>query len=186
MASDAVHVRLEAERDRLEWLTRKGIGMPAAGVLYWLAVAAVVRLWPQRTALVISFVLTGAVFPVGALLTRLVGGNLFAKGPSLSPLSLLLTRAGRICSVCAYPRSQYQPSSWCSGVGPNRYGGHHPAARARCGASRAAALATGRCVLHGTCGHSRVDACEGRRHRSPSRRFAWRLTNCLCESAVER
>jgi len=31
-----------------------------------------------------------AVLPVGALLTRLIGGNLFAKSATLSPLSLLL------------------------------------------------------------------------------------------------
>ena len=42
----------EAERDRLSLLTRKGIGMPAAGLLYWLGVALLVRALPQKTALV--------------------------------------------------------------------------------------------------------------------------------------
>jgi hypothetical protein len=88
--SDGVRVELEAERARLALLTRKGIGMPAAGMLFWLATAVVVRVWPQRPALVIMFILTGLVFPVGVFLTRLVGGNLFAKSQALTSLGLLL------------------------------------------------------------------------------------------------
>src|SRR5215831_13524445 len=90
MATDAALAEFEAERDRLALLTRKGIGMPMAGMLYWLAVAFLLRQFPQRTALVFSFALTGAVFPVGALLTRLMGGDLFAKSQTLTPLGLLL------------------------------------------------------------------------------------------------
>lgn len=78
------------ERDHLARLTRKGIGMPIAGMCYWLAVAALVRALPQPRALVLSFVITGAVFPLGALLTRLMGGDLFAKSPTLTPLGLQL------------------------------------------------------------------------------------------------
>lgn len=78
------------ERDRLARLTRKGIGMPMAGFLYWVGVAFVVRELPRSTALVVCFALTGAVFPVGALLTRLLGGDLFAKTESLTSLGLLL------------------------------------------------------------------------------------------------
>jgi hypothetical protein len=37
-----------------------------------------------------SFFVTGLVFPVGVLLTRLAGGDLFAKSPGLTPLGLLL------------------------------------------------------------------------------------------------
>lgn len=68
--------------------TRKGIGMPLAGLCYWLAVSALVRMLPQPRALILSFFLTGAVFPLGALLTRLFGGDLFAKSPTLTPLGL--------------------------------------------------------------------------------------------------
>jgi hypothetical protein len=80
----------EAERDRLGRLTRKGIGMPAAGFLYWVAVALVLRSFPRDTALVFSFALTGVVFPLGILFTRLAGGDLFAKSATLTPLGLLL------------------------------------------------------------------------------------------------
>ena len=90
MATDIAVQELEAERDRLSRLTRKGIGMPIAGMLYWLAVAFLLRALPQKTALVFSFALTGVVFPVGALLTRLAGGDLFAKSPTLTPLGLML------------------------------------------------------------------------------------------------
>ena len=90
MATDIALLELEAERDRLSRLTRKGIGMPLAGMLYWLAVAFLLRAFPQKTALVFSFALTGMVFPVGALLTRLAGGDLFAKSPTLTPLGLQL------------------------------------------------------------------------------------------------
>jgi uncharacterized protein DUF7010 len=90
VATDIAVQELDAERDRLSRLTRKGIGMPIAGLLYWLAVAVLLRTFPQKTALVFSFALTGVVFPVGALLTRLAGGNLFAKSPTLTPLGLML------------------------------------------------------------------------------------------------
>jgi formate/nitrite transporter FocA (FNT family) len=90
MTTDRLAADLEAERDRVSLLTRKGIGMPMAGMLYWVAYAIVVRSFPQETALIISFCLTGAVFPVGVLLTRLAGGDLFAKSPSLTSLGLLM------------------------------------------------------------------------------------------------
>ena len=90
MATDIALLELEAERDRLSRLTRKGIGMPLAGMLYWLAVAFLLRAFPQKTALVFSFALTGMVFPLGALLTRLAGGDLFAKSATLTPLGLQL------------------------------------------------------------------------------------------------
>ena len=90
MATDPALAAFEAERDRLSRLTRKGIGMPLAGLLYWLGVAALLQALPQRTALIFSFALTGVVFPLGALLTRLAGGDLFAKSPTLTPLGMLL------------------------------------------------------------------------------------------------
>ena len=90
MTTDIALLEFDAERDRLSRLTRKGIGMPLAGMLYWLAVAFLLRVFPQKTALVFSFALTGMVFPLGALLTRLAGGDLFAKSASLTPLGLQL------------------------------------------------------------------------------------------------
>lgn len=90
MTGDSALRELEAERDRLSVLTRKGVGMPAAGMLFWIAVSFVLRWEEPRTALVICFVLTGPVFPVGYALTRLAGGDLFAKSPTLTPLGIQL------------------------------------------------------------------------------------------------
>jgi hypothetical protein len=81
---------IDAERARLARLTARGIGMPLAGLFFWLAVAVLVRELPVRSALFWSFCATGVVFPVGALLTRAFGGDLFAKSETLTPLGLLL------------------------------------------------------------------------------------------------
>lgn len=81
---------LTTERLRMAVLTRKGIGMPAAGLLYWLVVAFILRRFEPSTALIYCFILTGPVFPIGYLLTRLAGGDLFAKHPTLTPLGLQL------------------------------------------------------------------------------------------------
>lgn len=81
---------LEAERTRIALLTRRGIGMPMAGFLYWLAMAMFVRVLPERTALVYSFFATGAVFPLGILFTRLAGGDLFVKSAVFTSLGLQL------------------------------------------------------------------------------------------------
>jgi hypothetical protein len=80
----------DTERQRLAELTRRGIGMPAAGLLYWIAVALLVRAMPMKSALIWSFIATGAVFPVGVVLTKLSGGDLFAKSKALTPLGLML------------------------------------------------------------------------------------------------
>lgn len=80
----------QAERTRLARLTKKGIGMPAAGLLFWIAVAVLLRLYPPPGVLVWCFILTGPVFPVGYVLTRVWGGDLFAKSPTLTPLGIQL------------------------------------------------------------------------------------------------
>ncbi|MEM7350666.1 MAG: hypothetical protein AAF657_07660 [Acidobacteriota bacterium] len=90
MTDDLALAEFEQERSRLARATRKGIGMPMAGMLFWIAVAVVLRSLPQSTALVLCFVLTGPVFPVGYGLTRLMGGDLFAKSPTLTPLGMQL------------------------------------------------------------------------------------------------
>ena len=90
MTNDSALKALDAERVRLSLLTRKGIGMPAAGMLYWIAVAVVLQRPPSTSALVLCFILTGPVFPIGVGLTRLAGGDLLAKSPSLTPLGMQL------------------------------------------------------------------------------------------------
>ena len=88
--SDLALAEFEYERARLAHATRKGIGMPVAGMLFWVAAAFVLRTFDSPGALVICFVLTGPVFPLGYAITRLAGGDLFAKSPTLTPLGIQL------------------------------------------------------------------------------------------------
>jgi hypothetical protein len=88
--SPAFRAELEAERDRCIRLTRMGIGMPVAGFVYWLVFAWLVSRFRIDSAVYMAFFATGAVFPLGAGLTRLFGGDLFAKSRSLTPLGLQL------------------------------------------------------------------------------------------------
>lgn len=79
-------VTLDEARADLALKTRRGIGMPLAGLLYWMAVSILVQALPMKTALLWSFIGTGAVFPVGLLFTRLYGGDLINKGHELNGL----------------------------------------------------------------------------------------------------
>ena len=85
----AATVAIDAERSRLARATARGLGMPIAGLIYWLVVAYLLRTLPLRSALIWSFFGTGAVFPVGLLITRLVGGDLFAKSERFTSLGML-------------------------------------------------------------------------------------------------
>lgn len=48
------------------------------------------RALPVETALVWCFILTGPVFPIGYVLTRAMGGDLFAKSTTLTPIGIQL------------------------------------------------------------------------------------------------
>lgn len=90
MSADPTLSDFQAERRRISRATMKGIGMPIAGMLYWIAIFFVLRAFPTRTALVWAFVLTGPVFPVGYLVTRALGGDIFAKSTTLTPIGVQL------------------------------------------------------------------------------------------------
>ena len=90
MAEAAAVAILEEERRRICLLTRRGIGMPMAGFLFWIAMAVLVRTLPERAAMVYSFFATGVVFPLGVLFTRLAGGDLFVKSAVFTSLGLQL------------------------------------------------------------------------------------------------
>ncbi len=80
---------LDVERDRMARLTARGIGMPIAGTLYWLAVAWLVREFPVGKAGTLSFIATGAVFPIGVVVNKWFGGDLFAKAERFGALGML-------------------------------------------------------------------------------------------------
>jgi len=81
---------LDRLRAEIAGITKRGIGMPAAGMIYWLAMAWVGSRWEPRSAALLFFIGTGLVFPIGLGLTRLAGGDLFAKGHPLNGLGGIL------------------------------------------------------------------------------------------------
>ena len=89
-AAPAVLPELEAEKTRVIRATRMGVGMPIAGMLYWLAYAVLVSQFEIQRAVYMSFFATGLVFPLGVLFTRMAGGDLFTKSPALTALGLQL------------------------------------------------------------------------------------------------
>lgn len=81
---------LRAEQNRVIRVTRMGLGMPIAGMVYWLAFAFLVSRYEIQSAVYMSFFATGLVFPLGVLFTRMLGGDLFAKSPALGTLGVQL------------------------------------------------------------------------------------------------
>ena len=90
MSDDRALIEFTTERERVAHVTRLGIGMPMAGCLYWIGVGFLLSRFAPEPALVFSFALTGMVFPIGFLLTKLVGGDLFAKSASFGSLGIIL------------------------------------------------------------------------------------------------
>lgn len=83
---------IDLARDELAQRTQRGLGMPLAGLLFWLAMAALGAFsgWSPKTLALAMFFGTGAVFPLGWALTRMIGGDLMAKHPQLTPLGMTL------------------------------------------------------------------------------------------------
>jgi hypothetical protein len=72
---------IDRMREDAARVTQRGVGMPIAGGLFWVAFALFgARLSPERASLY-AFIATGAVFPLGWWLIRVLGGDLMAKGP---------------------------------------------------------------------------------------------------------
>lgn len=79
---------LQSQRNEVARITQRGIGMTLAACLYWLGLAMVTA-WSgwQPRALGLFLVLgTTLVYPLGWLLTRWCGGDLFARGHPLAGL----------------------------------------------------------------------------------------------------
>ena len=88
--SSTLPADLDAEKTRCIVATRMGLGMPIAGMLYWLAYAFLVSRFRIDSAVYMAFFATGFIFPLGVGITRLLGGDLFAKSPALTSLGLQL------------------------------------------------------------------------------------------------
>ncbi|KQY49308.1 hypothetical protein [Lysobacter sp. Root494] len=85
--ADLDSLRLEVAR-----VTRRGIGMTAAACLYWLGLALVTAFAGLQPPVLAAFfvIATAIVYPLGWLLDRACGGDLFARGHPLSGLVAML------------------------------------------------------------------------------------------------
>lgn len=81
---------IDTMRDELAAITKRGIGMPIAGMVYWIAMAASGAMLTPHNAALVMFIATGGVFPLGWWLTKLAGGNLMHKGHALASLGMVL------------------------------------------------------------------------------------------------
>jgi hypothetical protein len=80
--------QLDAERRALLVTNRAGISLPVAGAIYWLALAICGYLLPQRTWVLVACFGSGAIFPLGLLLSRPL------RSPLLESTSPLASIAG--------------------------------------------------------------------------------------------
>jgi hypothetical protein len=84
-------MQIDSLRLHAAQLTQRGIGMPLAGALYWLSIAALNYFNPQQSAetkCFYMFIGTGLIFPLGWALTKAFGGNLMAKVEPLTSLGM--------------------------------------------------------------------------------------------------
>ncbi|HET7845347.1 MAG TPA: hypothetical protein VFL14_14415 [Xanthomonadales bacterium] len=81
---------IDAMRDEIAAITQRGIGMPMAGMAYWIAMAALGSVLAPKAAALAMFFGTGAVFPLGWWLTKRAGGDLMHKGHPLTGLGMTL------------------------------------------------------------------------------------------------
>ena len=74
------------DRQGFSAITKKGIGLPIAGTVFWIAASWVFYLVPFKLGGMVVMVATGLVFPLGILVSRLLKGDVMAKQPPLSDL----------------------------------------------------------------------------------------------------
>ena len=84
--------QIDLLREQLARITRRGIGMPIAGGVYWLVMAGLGAYsgWGDRLLSLALFFGTGAIFPLGWALTRAFGGDLMEKRHPLAGLGMTL------------------------------------------------------------------------------------------------
>jgi len=78
------------DRQGFSAITKKGIGLPIAGTVFWIAASWVFYLVPFKLGGMVVMVATGLVFPLGILVSRLLKGDVMAKQPPLSDLGGIL------------------------------------------------------------------------------------------------
>jgi hypothetical protein len=81
---------ITSARAALSSTTRKGVGLPLAGSVYWIVASVLFLLLPPKRAELLVMIGTGAIFPLGLLLSKLAHGDVMAKQPPLSNLGVVL------------------------------------------------------------------------------------------------
>ena len=72
---------LNEEKDRLFVQAGGGISLPAAGAIYWLALGLVGFYLPAGAWSITALVTSGLIFPLGILLSKPLGADLFPESP---------------------------------------------------------------------------------------------------------
>lgn len=90
----------DLKAERLDYYARAGGGaaLPAAGMIYWGALAAAGTLLEPAQWCMAAFVFSGAIYPLGLLLNRLTGSDVNARSPFSG-----LTFAGLLAMMLVWP-----------------------------------------------------------------------------------
>ena len=72
---------LYKEKQRIFVEARSGVSLPAAGAVYWLALGIAGFYLSQNAWCLAAFVTSGLIFPLGMLLSKPLGADLFIESP---------------------------------------------------------------------------------------------------------
>jgi hypothetical protein len=86
---DTLQQALDTLRADAARVAKRGVGMPMAGMVFWLASAAFGVWFNPKQAAFLMFIATGMVFPLGLLFSKLIQSDIMAKSP-LSGLGMVL------------------------------------------------------------------------------------------------
>jgi len=78
------------DRRELSAVTKKGVGLPIAGVVFWIVATVIWRVMPAPRAGIVVLAATGLVFPLGLLLSRGLKADVLARRKPLSDLGGVL------------------------------------------------------------------------------------------------
>lgn len=77
-------------RDLLIRTTRKGVGFPIAGAMFWIIAGLLTQFVPVKHAVLYMFFVTGSVFPLGYVISKMMGAEVLGKETSLDQLAAIL------------------------------------------------------------------------------------------------
>ncbi len=81
MASELTSEALAKEKRRIFVAGRGGVSLPAAGALYWTALGIAGFFLSEYSWCLFALFTSGLIFPLGILLSKPLGANLFVESP---------------------------------------------------------------------------------------------------------